>query len=134
MSQIYHIGSTSQRGAFYFHTKQLNGWVVADLDTGKCSLCNRLVTLRFEDNGSSKKDPLSQMESKFGLGQDEDKWLIDGDDLVSWLTNHSECTEVLLIFNQDGSFNPYNGPIKTVVENMVALAKKARKKLKGYEE
>lgn len=101
---MYFIGDTNTRGTYFFHSLQHNGWVVADLDTGKASLRNKLATIHVTDCYS---DVIHLLTKRAGLGQDGDRWLVDGEQLIPLLRDYADDIEVLMVYYQDGTENPY---------------------------
>lgn len=102
MATLYFIGPTSSKGSYYFYSKQLQGWVVADLDLGKASFHDKIATLEIE--------PYANCESKLtrvALGQNERKYLIDGDSLLLLLRDYSEEIKPLMVYYADGTELPY---------------------------
>lgn len=132
---MYFIGDDNARGTFFWWTKLKCGWVVADLDTGKARLYNSLATILVKNELA-----LNTLEKKCGLGQDEKKWLIDGDELIPLLRDHQEDIEVLMIYYQDGSEKPYGAKeqeaakmIREFRKKNQEEAKNRKKKKNGYE-
>lgn len=116
---MFLIGGTSSKGTYYWYSQHHNGWVVADLDLGKASLHNKLALI------DAPNYIAAELENKLGLGQEGDKWLIDGDELVPFLREYNEYTEVLMVYYQDGSQKPY-GKLEQEISQIVKKIKKKR--------
>ncbi len=104
---MYFIGSTDHRGTYFFHSRQHRGWIVADLDTGKASLHNTLATILVNLEHGRAWAVRDRLEHRAGLGADEARWLIDGEDVIPLLRDFPEVLEVLMIYQQDGSERPH---------------------------
>jgi hypothetical protein len=125
--QVYFLGDTNTRGTYYFHSAQLRGWVVADLDTGKASLHDELATIRLE---GELTDPKYTLDRKgVALGSCGAKYLVDGSlmDMTALLRDHGEDIEILVYLLGNGRVlsgkaadEAFRGP--------AALAKKLRRK------
>lgn len=114
---VYFIGPVNSRGTYYFYSKQLTGWIVADMDIGKASLHNKLATVRVI---YGKDEVTNELEALAGLGQEDSKWLVDGDDLLLLLRDYPDQLEVLLMHYPDGDIRAYG---KMEVEAGKALRK-----------
>ena len=123
---MFFIGSTNSRGTYYFWSKQSNGWITADLDAGKAVLHNKLALVRVV-NEIDVVDTLADC----GLGQDGDRWLVDGEELIPLLRDHAKELEVLMVLYQDGTSRPY-GKLEQNVAKMLKKAKKKFGKNCGY--
>lgn len=118
---MFFIGSTDHRGTYYFYSKQHNGWIVADLDSGKASLHNRLAIILDHDDLEEIDRALTK---RLGLGQDGKRWLIDGEQLVPLLRKHGEdAMEVAAVYYEDGEIRPYGKREKEIAK----FARKIRK-------
>jgi hypothetical protein len=127
---MFFIGSTDHRGTYFFHSRQHNGWVVADLDTGKARLLNQLALVLVREEDAIGMDLEEALLDGAGLGQDGQRWLVDGDDLIHFLRDYADGFEVLTVYRQDGSQD-----ISARAEKEVAkTAKRIKKEFKGLEE
>jgi hypothetical protein len=122
---MYFIGQSNHRGTFFFYSKQHNGWIVADLDLREADLHNRLATVKIKKPDMT--DVEDELENGVGLGQDGNKWLVDGEELVPLLREHSDSLEVLMVYYENGVEKPY-GKLETQAADLV------RKKKKEFDE
>lgn len=90
---MYFFGETNNRGTYFFYSQLHNGWIVANLDNRKCELYSRLVIL----------EVTKEAEDYPCLGFEEDKIILDYDDLVPILREYPEDVKVVAILEEDGS-------------------------------
>lgn len=101
--QVYFIGQTNQKGTYYFHSQQHNGWVVADLDNRLSSLHDCLAVIELiPGKGGDAEDELL-FNQGVGLGQNDNRWLVDVNALCVLLRDYPDEINVLSINNQDGT-------------------------------
>lgn len=122
---MYFIGGTSTRGTYYFHSSQLSGWVVADLDACKASLHDRLATVEV---GSEYDDVVEVLERRSGFGNDGKKWLVDGHDLFLLLRDFAEELTVLMVYHADGSQMAYGESERDAAKAMRRIRESGRGK------
>lgn len=101
--QVYFLGSTDHKGTYYFYAEQHRAWVVADLDLESVRLHEHLFVVlvpTYSDlDGELEKGGI-------GLGQDGNKWLVDGEDMMLLARDHPpEDYEVLAYNDRDGKIH-----------------------------
>jgi hypothetical protein len=119
---MFFIGPPNTKGTYFWYSEQQRAWITADLDLGKARTHDKLATIEvILDNGVT-----NVLESKAGLGQDGDRWLVDGLALILLLRDYADQIKVLMVYYIDGTEKPYG---KDEVE-VAKVMKKIRKQRK----
>lgn len=125
MSQIYYLGDGGQRGAYYFHAPGHRGWVVADLDTEKCQLLDKVVRIDVEEDGEAR----NVLERKgVALAQAGSRWLVTWSSALCLFRDHGDeiDKETVVVYEQNGS-QSVGRRTAAVIEQVCGIARRAKK-------
>lgn len=120
---MYFIGDNSSPGTYYFYSPQANAWIVADIGTGKAAACKKLALLRVKHEYADVLDVLEKRGT--ALGQDDDRWLMDGEEVIPLLRDYSDDVEILMMYYSDGSTKPYGKVERDIARSLRGLKDKA---------
>lgn len=133
---MYFIGTTDHRGTYFFHSKQHRGWIVADLDSGKCHLVNHLVTVRCDPNADIY-DEVNRvaMGNESRQGEDYERFLLNHDDFLILLRDDEwHELEGLMVYQQDGTEGVYGEQADKAGRTLGDVLRRGKKRLQDDEE
>ena len=106
MPDVLYFGDNSDRGCYFFHAPQKNGWVVANLETERCWLVDKPVKLEVRDEAesflcaTSRGSRAVMAESKVG---GRHAVLVRDHDAIALVRDYPDDVEVVVVYDPDGS-------------------------------
>lgn len=124
---VLFIGDTNKRGTYYFHSEQSNGWIAADLDTGKSHLCNSLAIVHCTCDLAEDACEAACI----GSNVDEQRYLIRDHDLIPLFRDYGHMIELCVVNEQNGSQNINPKPLFMLVDIARKAVANSKKKKRG---